>query len=113
MACFIRQSLTLKFDPTITGCAMPILFWLPIIFMSALFEIVASPSIPEPSKDIRRSRNHHHLPLPHEGTTTLLDETCEYESEDAANLEAQIADLNQVIKSLRVQLAHMHEQMDR
>jgi hypothetical protein len=40
---------------------MPILFWLPIIFMSGLFEIVALPSMPERSKDRRMSRNHQHL----------------------------------------------------
>jgi hypothetical protein len=57
-----------------------VLFWLPIISMSALFEIV--PSIPERSKD-------------------------------AANLEAEIADLKQVIISLRAQLADMNDQMDR
>jgi ribosomal protein L29 len=43
----------------------------------------------------------------------MLDGTYEYRREDVANLVAQIADLKQVIISLRAQLADMHQQMDR
>jgi hypothetical protein len=45
--------------------------------------------------------------------TKLLDGTHEYRPEDVANLEAQIADLKQIIISLRAQLADMHQQLDR
>ena len=90
---------------------MPILFWLPSIFVSALFELVALPSIPEQSKDIRMLRNHHQLP--NEDPATLLDKTDECRPEDVADLKAQIADLKQVIISLHAQLADMHEQMNR
>ena len=69
------------------------------------------PSFPEQFKDIRMLRNYHQLPK--ENPATLLDKTDEYRPEDIANLKAQIADLKQVIISLRAQLAHMHEQMNR
>jgi hypothetical protein len=75
---------------------MPILFWLPIIFVSALFEIAASPSTAEV-----------------DGMMKLPDGTHEYGSDDAANLKAQIEDQKQVIILLRAQLADMHQQMDR
>jgi hypothetical protein len=86
--------------------AMPILFWLPIIFASALFEIAASPSKPERSQNTRMSKKHDEM-------TRLTDGTHSNGPDDAANLEAQIADQKQVIISLRAQLADMHEQMDR
>jgi hypothetical protein len=86
---------------------MPILFWLPIIFASALFEIVVSPSMLEGSQNIRMSKK------PADEMTRLNDKTQSYGLDDAANLEAQIADQKQVIISLRAQLADMHEQMDR
>ena len=76
---------------------MPILFWLPSIFVSALFEFSASPSIPEQFKDIRMSKNHHQPP--NEGSATLFDKTDEYRPEEVANLRAEIADQKQVIIS--------------
>jgi septal ring factor EnvC (AmiA/AmiB activator) len=85
---------------------MPILFWLPIIFASALFEIAASPSMPEGAQNIRMSKKHDEM-------TKLTDGTHSYGPDEAANLKAQIADQKQVINSLRAQLADMHEQMDR
>jgi predicted component of type VI protein secretion system len=57
------------------------------------------------------SRNHHQPP--NEGSATLFDKTDEYRPEEVANLRAEIADLKQVIISLRAQLAEMHEYMDR
>ena len=45
--------------------------------------------------------------------TRLTDGTHSYGRDDAAILEAQIADQKQVIISLRAQLADLHEQMDR
>ena len=85
---------------------MPILIWLPIIFVSALFEIAASPSILEGSQDIRISKRQDDM-------TKLPDGTHDYGPDDAANLSAQIADQEQVIILLRAQLADMNEQMDR
>jgi hypothetical protein len=75
---------------------MPILFWLPIIFVSSLFEIAASPFTPEV-----------------DDMTKLPDGTHECVPDDAANLRAQIANQKQVIILLRAQLADMHEQMKR
>ena len=85
---------------------MPILVWLPIIFASAVFEIAASPYMPEGSRNMRMSKKHDEM-------TRLTDGTHSYRRDDAANLEAQIADQKQVIISLRAQLADLHEQMDR
>jgi hypothetical protein len=62
-------------------------------------------------KDIRMSRNYYQLP--NKDPATLLAKHDNYGPEDAANLKAQIADLKQVIISLRAQLADMHEQMNR
>ena len=104
------------FNPTVT-CgqisvarlrvfAMPILFWLPIIFASALLEIAASPSMPERSQNIRISKKRDEM-------TKLTDGTHSYGPDDYVNLKAQIADQKQVINSLRAQLADIHEQMNR
>ena len=82
---------------------MPILFWLPIIFASALLEIAASPSMPD--KNIRISKKRDEM-------TKLIDGTYLYGPDDS-DLKAQIAVQKQVINSLRAQLADMHEQMDR
>ena len=83
---------------------MPILFWLPIIFASALLEIAASPSVPD--QNIRMSNKRDEM-------TKLIDGTHSYGPDDYVNLKAQIADQKQVINSLRAQLADIHEQMDR
>jgi hypothetical protein len=84
--------------------AMPILFWLPIIFASALLEIAASPSMPD--QNIRMSNKRDEM-------TKLIDGTHSHGPDDYVNLKAQIADQKQVINSLRAQLADIHEQMDR
>jgi hypothetical protein len=110
MGYLTSASLGFVFGTTITAITMPMLFWLPIIFMSTVLEIVASPSIPARSED-NGSRNLHHLC--HDGSAKVLDGTEENRPEDAANLTAQVADLKQVIISLRAQLADMNGQLDR
>jgi hypothetical protein len=106
MGYLTSASLGFVFGTTITAITMPMLFWLPIIFMSTVFEIVASPSIPAQSED-NGSRNLH------DSSAKVLDGTEENRPEDAANLTAQVADLKQVIISLRAQLADMNGQLDR
>ena len=63
---------------------MPILFWLPIILASALFEIAASPSMTERSQNIRMSKKHDEM-------TKLIDGTHSCRPDDATNLTALIA----------------------
>ena len=85
---------------------MPILFWLPIIFASALVEIAASPSMPERPQSIRTSNKHDEM-------TKLTDGSHSYEPDDVTDLTAQIEHQKQIIISLRAQIADMHEQIDR